>query len=266
MIIDVHGHLGPWFYSQHTGTVADNLRLMDVYGIDLQLVSGVEAVTYDPVRGNASLAGDIADQPRLRGLFVVDPRDVHAAEKGLEQLLPTGLFVGAKIHTHYSATAAGAPAMADALRLCSSVGLPVLVHTWGPQILDLASTVAGVEGARVIAAHLGGPAWRCVPEAVARTDRLCEVPSNSVTEAGRLRWVLDRVDPRLMLFGTDSTLVDPGVTLGALRAARLSQAEQRLIFSENALRLFDLGRVDLAGTERADVDGADGSRPNRPGE
>jgi uncharacterized protein len=240
VIIDVHGHLGPWFFSPSEGTASANLRAMDAYGIDIQLVSSVEAINYDPQPGNASLADAIADQPRLRGLFVIDPRELDRAEIQLAGLLSTGLFVGAKIHTHYSATPAGSPAMADALRLCAAAGLPVLVHTWGPDILDLASTVASVDGVRAIAGHMGGPDWRLAPEAVSRTDRLWLEPCYSRPDAGRIRWVLDRIDPRRMLFGSDSTLIDPGYALGAMLAASLSPEEQRLIMQENARTLFRL--------------------------
>ncbi len=238
MIVDVHGHLGPWFFFPSEGTAAENLRVMDTHGIDVQLVSSVEAVTYDPAAGNAALAGAIGDEPRLRGLFVIDPRDLAAAEQQLDEL--RGSFVGAKIHTHYSATPAGSPAMADALRVCADADLPALVHTWGTEILDLADTVASVPGARAIAGHMGGPAWRLAPEALTRTDRLWLEPCYSRPDAGRVRWVLDRVDPRRMLFGTDSTLIDPALAFGAIRAAHLSAEEERLVMSANAIDLFGL--------------------------
>lgn len=240
MIIDVHGHLGPWFFWPSEDSAAANLRAMDTYGIDVQLVSAVEAVNYDPTSGNAALAAAIADEPRLHGQFVIDPRDLRASERQLEQLLPTGLFVGAKIHTHYSATPAGSAAMADALRLCASAGLPVLVHTWGPEILDLAATVAAVDGVKVIAGHMGGPAWHLAPEAVTHTDRLWLEPCYSRPDAGRVRWVLDRVDARRMLFGTDSTLIDPGLAIGAFRAAELDAETERLVMADNATALFGL--------------------------
>lgn len=114
-IIDVHAHLGPWFFGPDEGTAEENLRVMDQHGIDLQLVSGSTAVTYDPVSGNRALAAMIEHQPRLLGMLVVDPRDLAAATDQMDELLPTGQFVGAKIHTDYSRTPAGSPAMADAL-------------------------------------------------------------------------------------------------------------------------------------------------------
>lgn len=240
MIIDVHAHLGPWFFGPDQGAATDNIRSMDAHGIDIQLVSGAEAVTYDPISGNAALAAAIADEPRLRGMFVIDPRDIPGAQAQMDELLPTGLFIGAKIHTDYSATPAGSPRMADTLRLCAERGLPVLVHTWGEQLLDLADTVQAVPGAQVIAGHMGGPDWHLAPEAVERTDRLWLEPGYSQPAADRVRWVLDRVGPEKLMFGTDSTLIDPALAVGAFRAARLEAHEAELIMSANAVALFGL--------------------------
>lgn len=239
-VIDVHAHLGPWFFGPDQGTAADNLRSMDAHGIDVQLVSGAEAVTYDPTSGNVALAEVITEQPRLRGMFVIDPRDLDAARAQMGEFLTTGLFVGAKIHTDYSATPAGSPVMAAALRLCAERGLPVLVHSWGTQLLDLADSVAAVEGVKVIAGHMDGPDWRLAPEAASRTDRLWLEPGYSQPEADRIRWVLDRVGPERLLFGTDSTLIDPALSMGAFRAANLDAHEEELIMSANAAALFGL--------------------------
>ncbi|WP_193105868.1 amidohydrolase family protein [Brachybacterium sp. FME24] len=239
-IIDVHAHLGPWFFGPDRGSTADNLRSMDAHDIDIQLVSGVEAVTYDAVSGNPALAAAITGQDRLRGMFVVDPRFLGEGETQLDELLPSGLFLGAKIHTDYAATPAGSPQMADALRLCAERKLPVLVHSWGTQLLDLAETVAQVDDVQVIAGHMGGPAWRLAPEAIRRTDRLWLEPGYSQPEADRIRWVLDRAGPERILFGTDSTLIDPALAVGAFRAAGLDEHEEHLIMHRNAERLFGL--------------------------
>lgn len=239
-IIDVHAHLGPWFFGPDLGGAADNLRSMEAHGIDIQLVSGVEAVTYDALSGNLALAAAITGHERLRGMFVIDPRFLGEADTQLEELLPSGLFFGAKIHTDYAATPAGSPRMADALRLCADRQLPVLVHSWGTQLLDLAETVAQVDDVRVIAGHMGGPAWRLAPEAARRTDRLWLEPGYSQPEADRIRWVLDQVGPERLLFGSDSTLIDPALAVGAFRAAGLDEHERDLIMHRNAELLFGL--------------------------
>lgn len=240
MIVDVHGHWGPWFFGTDVGDAAANLRVMDACGIDVQLVSAVEAVVYDPLTGNPALLPVLRAHPRLRGLLVVDPRDLSLAAAQLAELLPTGLFAGAKIHTHYAGSPGGSPAMAGALRLLAEHDLPVLVHTWGEEIVGLADVVAAVDGARVVAAHLGGPAWRLAPEAAERTDRLWFEPCWSTPAPGRIRWVLDRIGPERLMFGSDATLIHPAVTLGAIRAAELTPAEEELVMWRNATEVFVL--------------------------
>jgi predicted TIM-barrel fold metal-dependent hydrolase len=240
VIVDVHGHWGPWFFSTDVADAAANLRVMDRCGIDIQLVSAVEAVVYDPLTGNPALLPVLAAEPRLRGLLVVDPRDLSLAERQLDELLPTGLFVGAKIHTHYAGSPGGSAAMADALTMLASRDLPALVHTWGEELVGLADVVARVDGARVVAAHLGGPAWQLTPSAAERTDRLWFEPCWSTPAAGRIRWVLDRIGPERLMFGSDSTLIHPAVTLGAVRAAGLSTVEEELVMWRNATDVFRL--------------------------
>lgn len=238
MIIDVHAHWGPWFFSASGGDMDENLRVMGLHGIDLQLVSAVEAVVYDPPAGNAAMARALVGRPGLRGMLVVDPRDLATAEADLAAHLPGGLFAGAKIHTHYSRTPAGSPDLAAALRLLTAAGLPVLVHTWGREIVDLGDVVAGVDGARVIAAHLGGPDWRLAPEAAARTDRLWFDPCWSMAEGGRIRWVVDRIGADRLVFGSDATLIDPAVTLGSIDAAGLASDELDAVLHGNARTIF----------------------------
>ncbi|TDD68327.1 metal-dependent hydrolase [Jiangella aurantiaca] len=240
MIVDVHGHWGPWFFSTDVADAAANLRVMDECGIDVQLVSAVEAVVYDPLSGNPALLPVLRAQPRLRGLLVVDPRELSLAESQLSELLPTGLFVGAKIHTHYAGSPGGSAAMAEALALLAAHDLPVLVHTWGEEIVGLADVVAQVDGTRVVAAHLGGPSWPLVPSAAERTDRLWFEPCWSTPAPGRIRWVLDRIGPERLMFGSDATLIHPAVTLGAIRAAELSAAEKELVMWRNAVDVFRL--------------------------
>jgi predicted TIM-barrel fold metal-dependent hydrolase len=220
--------------------VSDNLAVMDTHGIDIQLVSGVEAVTYDPIAGNRTLARDVARQPRLAGLFVIDPRDVDGAEELMDVLLPEGMFVGAKIHTDYSHTPMSSPLMRDALRLCAERDLPVLVHAWGAEILALADAVEAIPGLRAIAGHMGGPDWQLGPEAVRRTDRIWLEPCYSQPQPDRIRHVLDEIGPDRLLFGTDSTLIDPSYAIGAIRAAHLDVDEYERIMSGNAQDLFDL--------------------------
>lgn len=240
-IVDAHAHWGPWFFSMETGPITLNLDLLDRFGIHTQVVSAIEAITYDAVSGNAALERqlDEVDDDRLRGFVTVDPRDLDAARTDLTRLRRPR-WVGVKIHTHYSATPIASDAMRAAIELATEFDLPVLVHTWGPDVVDLADTAEKVPGSRVLAGHMGAGAWRLVPEAARRSDRIWFEPCWSQPEAGRVRWVVDQVGADRVVFGSDATLIDPSVTLGAVAAADLTPDEAAAVLAGNARTLLGL--------------------------
>ncbi len=94
-------------------------------------------------------------------------------------------------------------------------------------MLGLVDVLEGWQELRVIAGHMGGPAWRTAVEAACRTDRLYLEPCCSITDRGRFRYALDRVPVEQMLFGTDSTFVDPAIALGVVVAAGIDRARVR---------------------------------------
>ena len=241
MIIDAHAHWGPWFFSMETGDLQLNRDLLDRFGIDRQLISAIEAINYDPTSGNAALARqfDAVEDDRLLGYVVIDPRDLNAARADLARYRGPR-WVGVKIHTHYTATPIASPAMQAAVELATEHGLPVLIHTWGPDVVDLADLAARVEGSRLIAGHMGAPAWRLVPEAASRSDRVWFEPCWSQPEAGRVRHVLDQIGTDRFMFGSDATLIDPSVTVGAIEAARLTDEERAAVMGGTAAALFGL--------------------------
>lgn len=240
-VIDAHAHWGPWFFSMETGSVGLNTDLLDRFGIDVQLVSAIEAITYRASSGNAALArvlGD-SDESRLRGYVTVDPRDLDSARRDLRKLSGPK-WVGVKIHTHYSATPIASDAMRAAIGLATDHGMPVLVHTWGSDLVDLAASAAAVGGSRVIAGHMGANAWPLVGRAREQYDEIWFEPCWSQPEAGRVRAVLDMVGHDRLVFGTDATLIDPSVTIGAIEAAGLSDDERVAVYGANAEALFHL--------------------------
>lgn len=240
MIIDVHAHWGPWFFSMQVGQVATNLAVMDRYGIDLAIVSATEAIIYDPPAGNRALARVLETTDRLLGYLTINPRQLPDAERDLRELLPTGRFVGVKIHTEYTGSPIAAARTRDALALAAAHGVPALVHTWGPTPLDLAQACADLPDLRAIAGHMGADGWRYAVEAANSVDRLWLEPCFSHTEAGRFAAVAAAVDTRRLLFGTDTTLIDPAAAFGAVLAANLTDEVAERVAWRNAAELFDL--------------------------
>ena len=241
MIIDVHAHWGPWFFS---GLRTPNLTVMDRYGIDVAIVSSTEAVTYDPAVGNHALANFLQSAPdRLLGYVTVHPRRLDQAERDLREFLPTRRFVGAKIHTDYTGSPVDSPQMRDALLMLAELDCPALVHTWGASVLDLARHCVDIPGLRVIAGHMGAGGHRHAIAAARSCDRLYLEPSWSHGLAGRMDEVLREVDSRQLLLGTDATLIDPASTFGVLAAARPDPVTAERIAWRNAAELFKLSGV-----------------------
>jgi predicted TIM-barrel fold metal-dependent hydrolase len=207
------------------------------------LVSAIEAIVYDAPGGNRAMLTQLDADPRLRGMLVVDPRRLDEARDDLTELLAGDgrrRWTGAKIHTEYSRTPIDTQPMRAAIELTTEFGLPTLVHTWDRNILDLADVAAAVPGARVIAGHMAASGWQLIPEAADRSDRVWFEPCWSAPDAGRIRWTLDRVGSGRLMFGTDATLIDPSIVLGAIEAANLTPAEHDAVMGATAADLFDL--------------------------
>ncbi|MFH8618979.1 amidohydrolase family protein [Streptomyces sp. NPDC017979] len=240
-VIDVHAHVGRWQFHLTGGDADDNLRQMDRYGIDLQLVSASEAVVFDAVAGNRALRTALATRPRLLGYAVVNPNRIDDSAADLRRCLDTGRFVGAKIHTHYPGRAPGSAQLAEAFDLVADAGVPLLLHTWGREVELLPDLVSARPGLRVIMGHAGGDAWREAAHAAAACDRLYLEHCRTVTDAGRIAYARAAGVPiTRFLFGTDATLVDPALALGVLRDAGLTPGERERVLWRNATELFQL--------------------------
>ncbi|GAA3928530.1 hypothetical protein GCM10023085_07200 [Actinomadura viridis] len=240
-IIDVHGHWGPWPFHMDVGDVALNLELMDRYGIDVQVVSASEAVMLDAEAGNAALAEVLAAHPRLYGYAVVNPNRLDGAADELRGRLASGRFLGAKIHTTYPGVPIGSPRMAEAFDLLDELGVPLLLHTWGPDVALLPGLLATRPRLRVIVGHAGGDAWREAAHAAASCDRLYLEHCRTVADAGRIGYARAAGVPiERFLFGTDSTLIDPCVALGVVRDAGFTGEELERVLWRNAAELFGL--------------------------
>lgn len=214
---------------------------MDRYGIDLAIVSATEAVVYDASAGNRALATALSTTDRVYGYVTVNPRRLADGERDLRELLPTGRFVGVKIHTEYTASPVASPQMRDALAMVAEFGVPALVHTWDTSPLDLAQHCLDLPGLRAVAGHMGATGWRHAIEAARSCDRLYLEPCFSASPATRVTEVVAAVDDRQLLFGTDATMIDPACALGALIGAGVhSGPTAERIAWRNAVELFGL--------------------------
>jgi len=238
MIFDVHAHNGQWYFSMTTGEIDTNSAQLDAFGIDLQVISPVEGITYDPGLANARTVAALATDPRIYGYIVANPRLPEVVAQDLARYADRPEFVGVKIHPWYADSAASEPSMLRLWDMLDEAGLPVLFHTWGPTVLELPAILERRPRLRIIAAHMGGSHWWDGVEAARRHDRVWLEPSCSIVERGKLEHAVETLGVARLLFGTDATLINPAWTMGMYEELELTETERDQICWRNAVELF----------------------------
>ena len=238
-IIDIHAHVGPYFFHVGADTADENRRMCEHWGITRQLVSHSRGVFHDAVAGNEELARTLETHNELLGYVVINPRDIVTSQREVERWIQPGSpFVGVKIHTHYPAVSMDSPQMRDALQMLDEHSAITLVHTWGPDVVQLAHAVDGLGRIQVIAGHMGADRWDLACEAANAVENLWLEPSCSVAMAGQMRYVMEHGPASRVLFGTDSSLLDPVVAFGQIAAADMPADQLEDVLWRNAERLF----------------------------
>lgn len=240
-IVDVHQHSGPWPFSGKWGGIEQNLRYLELRGIDAAVISATEAIVDDMLAGNGRLAEDIAGHDSLYAYLTVNPRYLNLSQHEVETYQHHPRFVGFKVHTSYSATAMAEPRMADLFSLLEGQGKPLLIHTWGAgAVRSLASLGERHPWLPIVVAHAGGDAWREMIEAARHVPNLYLDFALSSPERGRIERAVAALGPERIVFGSDATLFDPLYMLSCFAEADIAAADRPLVMGGNALRVFGL--------------------------
>jgi len=245
-IIDAHTHTGNLrLYIPDNGPDG-LLRSMDRLGISVSLLATMLAITVDPVAGNQEACdAQLAHPARIRGYAVVSPHmsgtEIRAE---LERRLLQEGFAGIKLHPSQHGYPLTGPGYAPAFEFASEHGNVILAHGWtggslcDPQaFLRMAKRYPRVT---LLLGHSGGAiegqeeSMDCARQA----DNLHLDFTCSIRGYGMLERMVDRLGAERIVFGTDSTLIDPAGTLCCVLAAKIPDDDKRKILGGNALRLF----------------------------
>lgn len=240
-IIDAHQHSGPWPFPGRWGGLEENLRLMELRGIDAAIVSSARAVVQDMVAGNAELAESIAGHARIYGYVTVTPSKIDLSCRELQRYESDPQFVGAKVHTDYSGCAMGDPRLASLMAVLQERGRPLLLHTWGAEAVAHLSTLAArYSKLPIIVAHAGADAWRKAIAAAGRCSNLYLDFTSSTPYSGAVTRALAKLGPERIVFGTDAALFDPLYVKAIYDQVEMSTADRALVMGGNAIRLFGI--------------------------
>jgi uncharacterized protein len=261
MIIDAHCHAGkgdgltgPW---DTAAPLHDYLRRASAAGIERTILLPAFHSNYEIA--NRALAKIVdSDRKRFLGFAMVHPvRDAGRVGSLVEDGFRYG-FCGIKVHRHDGRITRE---ICDVARAFS---LPVLYDVMGETsaIQLLATEYPSVA---FIIPHLGSFSddWNAQLTLI---DHIARHPNVFTDTAGvrrfdLLREALRRAGPEKIIFGSDGPWLHPGVELFKVRALGLPPREERLITSENILRL--ISSVQKRGELRIDKDPVRFGQPSR---
>lgn len=263
-VIDAHCHIYPEkivdravagtdaFYSTHAacrGVAGELLELGARIGIDRFVVQSVATTPKQVGSINEFIAASVADAPdRFTGLGAAHP-DSEDQDAVVAHIKELGLH-GIKIHPDIQGFAIDDPRMMRVYALCQEQELPILMHT-GDHRYDysnpnrLLPVLKAFPRLVVIGAHFGG--WSVWDEA---SQQLCDMPnlfvdcSSTFPFAGNDLALGERLIARYgaerVLFGSDFPMWSPKAELDTFMKLNLSDAERKMILSDNAKRVYNM--------------------------
>lgn len=262
-VIDAHCHIYPekivdravagtdQFYGTRAacrGTVGELVEIGKKTGIDHFVVQSVATSPKQVTSINEFIAAEVAEHPGvLTGLGTVHPDSADQTED-IRRIKALGLK-GIKIHPDIQQFKIDDYRFLKVYELCEEEGLPILMHT-GDYRYDysnpnrLLPILKIFTGLTVIGAHFGG--WSVWEEA---TRELAGMPNLYVDCSSTFQFMKDITPiPDMIaaygadrvLFGSDFPMWSPQKELELFMQLPLSDADRKLIFSENAKKVFSI--------------------------
>jgi predicted TIM-barrel fold metal-dependent hydrolase len=240
--IDVHGHLGHWWFPiPNTGTAESLLRLCERYDIEHVAVSSTLAITHDMRGGNAEVAQAVERHKQLLGYCYCNPNFLEESCEEMDTYLPLDGFVGVKIHAGYSACATGDAKMHGLVAEIATRTSVVKIHTGGANVAQhLATYAADYPELNIIIAHAMGGEYRTAADLAGEHGNIYLDFCSSGAYRGKVEYALQTCGARQIVFGSDMDLLDPAFTLGQFEGAQPTDQQRRAMYYENAARIFGL--------------------------
>jgi predicted TIM-barrel fold metal-dependent hydrolase len=251
LVIDCHGHMGPWFnfHIPGDGTAESMVANMDLVGIQVIVASPHIAIGPDYREGNRQAVEAAQQYPdRIVPYITVNPR-YPAVEIEAEISLYHDLLGGIKafkFHSSCHGVDCAHPGYGPVYEYAQEHGLPILSHVWDGPRRDgqsfLSRQAAAYPNIAFVHAHSGN-SWNTiyslVPETRVRRNVYLDLAGSAIPYGG-LEYMVREAGADRILLGTDLPFIDVRPQIGRLLAARISEHDKRLILGLNAQRLYKL--------------------------
>jgi hypothetical protein len=250
-IIDIHAHAGPWSWEYKPGNDLNRLiQLMDLLGVEKSCVSSSEAIVGgDHIRGNEELAVKLQKYPeRLIGFAVINPQ-FDDCQYYIDHCIRNLGYRGLKIHprTHHCAIIDNK--YIPVWEASQKYHLPVLCHTGEGQAYSDPDQFRKIaprypEGIFILG-HAGETfpgIMKCIEIAKSYNNIYLDISGWGFMKKGYLEFILQRVDAKKLLFGSDYSWIDIRYALGTVVFSSITEEQKRMILYENSNQLLSLGR------------------------
>lgn len=238
--IDMHGHLGHWAFAiPGCGTAESLVHLCERYEIEYLAASSTQALTYDMRAGNEQMAQAAREHDPLLMYVYCNANWLAQSCAEMDMYLGEEFCVGVKIHCGYSGVSTGDPRMSDLMAEIARRTSLVKIHPGAAQ--DLARFARAYPDLNITIAHAFAGNYPAAVALAATHPNIYLDFCSSLATRGKVRYALDRVGARQIVFGSDMDLIDPAFVLGMFREAQMTPEEERAVYYDNGARLLGVG-------------------------
>ncbi|MBQ6376693.1 MAG: amidohydrolase [Lachnospiraceae bacterium] len=270
-VIDAHAHVYPEkiaikagnavasFYDvemQYKATTEELLRNGDANGIDHFLIHSVATKPEQVSKVNRYIASQVeAHKGRMSGLGTVHPLSSNM-EEDINEIVSLGLH-GIKIHPDMQGFAIDCDGFMEAFELCGKHNLTVLAHTGdvrgdksNPDRIE--RILQALPDTTFVGAHFGGYSlWEEAVEKLPKYENFY-VDTSSTSFFVGLRGMIQYINAYGIdrcMFATDYPMHPIETEIRNILFMHLKEEDCRKIFSENAIRIYNLERPEFFGEE-----------------
>ena len=245
-IIDLHSHLGKWFFPIEKTSIDDFLKIMEKNEIELSVLSSIMANVYDFQEGNKELLKAIKHQQNLLGYLFLNPNYLKESFSQMDRYLAEEKFIG--LGELYDGGYIGSQTLnCDAHKRIFERLLKkfsqriVLFHCWGKTgVLRLLEVAREFPEINFIAGHMGNPDWEIAAKTFKKVKNVYLEICSSYPIAGKIESVVKEIGVERVIFGSDSSLINPAFIIGMVIDSEISKKDKEKIFYLNAKKLLNL--------------------------
>ncbi|MEM2914368.1 MAG: TatD family hydrolase [Candidatus Bathyarchaeia archaeon] len=218
------------------------IKNMDRRGIKISVVSSLQAMHSDGLRGNRLLKEDIRKHAsRLKGYWTINPNYCKELDEYLHDFSETE-FVGFKFWSDYHKYPLTGQKYEPVLKYADEHGLLILMHVWKGNKYNTPLMVAKLAkkypNITIIMGHSAYGEWEKAIVVAKKYSNVYLDLTSSYRVNGVVDWLVKDVGSERILFGTDTPWFDPYCGIGCILFSRITDEDKHNIFHRNAERLL----------------------------